>query len=498
MKFYDSIVVGSGISGLTLANILALNGQKVLIVEKSNRIGGSMSRFVKEGIPFDTGFHFTGAFLENGVLHDMLSVLGIENKIEPVILSDKEGQAYIFENDHKKYYMPNGVLSFIEKLKEFFPGEEEGIDYFFNLAKKIYEETASLDLLRITEVTNILDEDYISLQEVLDKSFKSRYLKGILSTFCMCYGVRPSEVSVANHFRVAYGMYDSVVRIKRGGGAFVSAFKDALLELGVDIKTKCTIDKFLDVEGNIVKKFILSTGEELSCNQCIFTIHPKAIVESLPKDNLTKAFLMRVSDFEPASGFFSLFGIVEADDNDFTPSIVSLLPSDDVNTLFEPSDNGCSALVLMTSYEDIDSKKVKVLTAMESSSSEDVSQWLDSSVGKRPKAYYEYKKNREQQIKERIFQYNPAYRDSFKVICAASILTYRDYLNSYECTAYGIKQKMGQFNVFGKLPLRNLYACGQSSVLPGVVGAMMSSFIVARSIVGRDDYNNFIKARLHR
>ncbi|MDP8266457.1 MAG: NAD(P)-binding protein [Candidatus Aceula meridiana] len=498
MKHYDSIVVGSGISGLTLANLLALNGQKVLIIEKSNRIGGSMSRFVKEGIPFDTGFHFTGAFLQNGILHDMLSVLGIENKIEPVILSDEEGQVYVFENDNKKYYMPNGVLHFIKKLKETFPGEEEGIDYFFNLGKKIYEETISLDLLRITEAPHALDEDYISLQEVLDERIKSGHLKGILSTLCMCYGVKPSEVSVANHFRVAYGMYDSVVRIKKGGGAFAGAFKDTLLNLGVDIKTKCTIDEFLDIEDNIVKKFVLSTGEELSCNQCIFTIHPKAIIESLPKENLTKAFLARVSDFEPASGFFSMFGTIENDDKDFTPSIVSILPSDDVNTLLEPSNDGCSALVLMTSYEDIDNKRVRILTAMEPSFGEDVSQWLDSSVGNRPKAYYEYKEKKEQQIKERIFQYNPAYRDSFKVLCAASILTYRDYLNSYECTAYGIKQKMGQFNVFGKLPLRNLYACGQSSVLPGVVGAMMSSFIVARSIVGRDDYTNFIKTRLRR
>jgi len=81
---------------------------------------------------------------------------------------------------------------------------------------------------------------------------------------------------------------------------------------------------------------------------------------------------------------------------------------------------------------------------------------------------------------------------------SASILTYRDYLNSHECTAYGIKQKIGQFNLFGKLPLRNIYACGQSSVLPGVVGSMMSSFIIGRSIVGRDKYDAFIKTRLTR
>ncbi|MCK5492087.1 MAG: NAD(P)-binding protein, partial [Candidatus Omnitrophica bacterium] len=171
MKHYDSIVVGSGISGLTLASLLASNGQKVLIVEKSHVIGGSMVRFVKEGVPFDTGFHFTGAFLKNGILKDMLTILGIQNKIEPVILSDKNGQVYVCENNNSKYFQPNGVVNFIKKLKEYFPAETEGIDKFFNLAKKIYEDTISLDLIKISQTPKSIDEDYISLQQVLDDLF---------------------------------------------------------------------------------------------------------------------------------------------------------------------------------------------------------------------------------------------------------------------------------------------------------------------------------------
>ncbi|MCD4781854.1 MAG: FAD-dependent oxidoreductase [Candidatus Omnitrophica bacterium] len=498
MKHYDSIVVGSGISGLTIARLLAMNGQKVLIIEKGGNIGGSMARFYKNGVPFDTGFHFTGAFLKNGILNDMLIVLGIQDTIKPIVLPDENGQIYVFENDNKKYFLPNGVANFVKELKKYFPEETRGIDDFFSLAKKIYNETSSLDLSRITEAPRVLDEDDISLQEILDKTMKDGHLKGILSTFSMCYGVKPSEVSVANHFRVAYGMYDSVVRIKNGGKAFIDAFNEDFIKLGIEVKTNCTIDKFLDIEKNIIKKFILSDGETLSCDQCIFTIHPKAVVESLPEGHLSKAFLSRINDFEPAAGFFTVYGTIESDDPDFVPSIVSILPSQDINVLLEPTNNGCSALVLMTSYEKVQGKIVKVLTAMEPSFTEQVAEWIDSKVGRRPGSYYAYKENKIEQIKQRIYRYNPAYKDSYKIMGAASILTYRDYLNSFECTAYGIKQKMGQFNLFGKLPLKNIYACGQSSVLPGVVGAMMSSFIIARSIVGRDEYDAFIKTRLNK
>ena len=60
MKKYDDIIVGSGVSGLTLALLLGMNGHKVLLVEKNAYIGGSLRRFYSQGIPFDTGFHFTG------------------------------------------------------------------------------------------------------------------------------------------------------------------------------------------------------------------------------------------------------------------------------------------------------------------------------------------------------------------------------------------------------------------------------------------------------
>ena len=71
---------------------------------------------------------------------------------------------------------------------------------------------------------------------------------------------------------------------------------------------------------------------------------------------------------------------------------------------------------------------------------------------------------------------------------SASILTYRDWLHSPTGAAYGIKQKTRQINLVGRLPLTNLFAAGQSAILPGVVGAMMSSFVVCRGLLGISSY----------
>ena len=75
---------------------------------------------------------------------------------------------------------------------------------------------------------------------------------------------------------------------------------------------------------------------------------------------------------------------------------------------------------------------------------------------------------------------------------AGSVLTLRDYLNNPDGSAYGVKQKIGQFNVIGKLPLHNLFAAGQSALLPGIIGAMMSSLIVGRAVVGKARYGKLL------
>jgi len=498
MKHYDNIVVGSGASGLSLAHLLALNGKKVLLLEKGWYLGGSLTRFRKKGIPFDTGFHFTGGFTQKGILHDMLTALGIRDEIEPIYLNDAKSNRYVFEQDGLVYDIPPGVEPFKNALKEYFPEECEGIERYFEICEKCYKETSSLDLRKIAQVPNVLEEDYKSLSSILDTLIKNEHLKGILATYCMCYGVKPSEVSFANHARVAYGLYEMVVRVKDGGDAFVNAFGKALKQLNVDVRLKTYIKECQDVENRTVGRFVLNTGEEVSCDQCIFTIHPRSILDTLPKEHLSKAFMDRVQDFEPSMGFFSLYCVLKTENPDepLVPAITSLLPVPDVNGLLDTANEGPTAVVILTSNEYVKGKLHKVVTALEPCFFKDVEEWKETSIKKRPASYLAYKKERIEKILKRIVDFYPEYENRLEVVEAASMLSYRDFLHSPDGTAYGVKQKIGQINLFGRLPLRNLYASGQSAVLPGIVGAMMSSFIILRAILGRDKYDEFIKERL--
>lgn len=54
-KNVDVIVIGSGISGLTCAGLLARTGRRVLVLEQHYIAGGATHTFDEQGFEFDTG-----------------------------------------------------------------------------------------------------------------------------------------------------------------------------------------------------------------------------------------------------------------------------------------------------------------------------------------------------------------------------------------------------------------------------------------------------------
>jgi len=498
VKKYDAIVVGSGISGMTLALLLGMNGRSVLLLEKGPRIGGSMTRFTRQGIPFDTGFHFTGGFCKDGILQDMLVTLGMRDYTKPIYLFKKECNRFNFEAEKVEYALPSGYGDTIAQLKEYFPGEERGIERYFEMVRSVCARTISMDLRKISLYPDVLDEDYISLDAVLNEVTDNQLLKGLLSVYSMCYGVKPSEIAFAAHSRICFSLYQALARVEGGGEAFIDGFRECFAKYNIEVRCNCTISECTEIQNKQVGRFVLSTGEELATGHCVFTIHPHEIMKLLPQELLSKAFLNRINEFEPSAGFFSFYGVVNGDDtgDDFHPTIFSLFPTADINRIFDLKSLDSLPLVIMTSIEEAKGTRYRAICALELSFPEHVEAWKDSKRGNRPSGYVAYKEERVESIRERITRVYPEYGETLKVMDAASMLTYKDYLHSPEGAAYGIKQKIGQFNLFGKLPLRNVYAAGQSSMLPGIVGAMMSSFIVARSIMGIEEYGRFIKQRL--
>lgn len=491
---YDHLVVGSGISGLTAALLLGLNGRSVLLVEKAPHIGGSLARFKLDGVPFDTGFHFTGGFSPGGLLDDMLKVLDLRNAVRPVFLPPERANRFIFEESGRAVDFPCEQSLLIDRLSKQFPDERQAIETYFAKVDRVRKKTSTMDIRHIHSAPEPIDEDFITLQAALDEMTDNAELKAVLSGFAMCYGTPPDEISFAAHCRMCHGLYESVARVEQGGEAFINAFKKAFEPLDIDVACRTEITECLDLHERTVGKVRLSNGQDVSFGSCLFTINPHDILKTLPDERLSRGFVHRVDAFEASAGFFTLFAVVREDDPD--GQIVSLFPTADVNTMLNAESAEESAIVIMRSRETVDGKPCSTLTAFEPCFEKKTASWTDSELRRRPAEYYDWKKKKTARMCERIFNAFPELRDRMTVLDSASPLTFRDYLHSPDGSAYGIKQKVGQFNLIGRLPWRNMFAAGQSALLPGIVGAMMSSFIVVRSLLGREELNAFIHERL--
>jgi phytoene dehydrogenase-like protein len=74
MYKYDVAIIGGGLAGLTAANFLANEGKKVVVLEKSNHLGGRAITNNKNGVLMNLGAH--GLYLE-GKAMTILTELGI-------------------------------------------------------------------------------------------------------------------------------------------------------------------------------------------------------------------------------------------------------------------------------------------------------------------------------------------------------------------------------------------------------------------------------------
>jgi phytoene dehydrogenase-like protein len=494
MKKCDDIVVGSGISGMTMALLLGMNGRRVMLIEKNPRIGGSVARFYKKGIPFDTGFHFTGGLHKGGILDELLTALEIRDAIHPVFLSEDHANIIKLEAEDKLYALPYGINNIKMRLKSYFPRETAAVDSYFDKVENVCARTPSMNLRSFSIRHQYLDEDFISLKHMVDSLTQNPELKVLLTCMATCYGVKPDEISFADHSRISLGFYESIAHVRGGGDAFVNAFKAKFKEYDIEICCNDYIVDVADIHEKTAGRFVLRSGEEVIAENCVFTIHPAEILKTLPEGHFSKAFFNRISSFESSMGFFMVFTVLgpEYEEPHFDDTVFSILPVSDMNELLDPHYRGTPALLLIKAIEEVRGKDRKTIVALEPSSLAHVKVWEESRTGKRPPGYEEYKQERVDDIMRRIFAMFPEYEHNLEVIDSASVLTYRDYLHNFDGSAYGIKQKMGQFNLIGQLPLRNLYAAGQSALLPGILGAMLSSFVVGRQIIDEEKYSTFL------
>lgn len=127
---YDIIIIGSGMSGLTTAVLLAQHGYKVLVLEKHFKVGGFTHTFKRKQYEWDVGIHYIGEVHNKKSYTRRLFDRVTDGKLQWAKMDDNYDRI-IFPDQSYDFIAPKE--KFVESLSAQFPGEEENIRDYVNL-----------------------------------------------------------------------------------------------------------------------------------------------------------------------------------------------------------------------------------------------------------------------------------------------------------------------------------------------------------------------------
>lgn len=255
---YDSIVVGTGISGIVKAVCLLHEGEKVLLLDEHNRVGGSSRSTIKGRFEFGSSLH--DLYLNNKsdayTINRILEKCGIESELE---FSNLPYLCRVLTDD-VDVTLPFGVDAYIEKLESIVPGSKETLEVFFKLALEckealdfIYKNIDHVDYEYLkNEYNNFTRVANNSVSRVMDIIGVPLKTQEIINAMWLLFGVSETELSFVTYGVFLYNALSNGLCVVNGGNYEVAlSLVNHFLELGGELKLNCQVDRILVDDGKI-------------------------------------------------------------------------------------------------------------------------------------------------------------------------------------------------------------------------------------------------------
>lgn len=247
----EVIVVGAGIGGLTAAIRLAVQGHKVLVLERNRYVGGKMAEITESGYRFDTG---PSVITMRPVLEELFSFAG--RRLDDYLsLEPVEPLTRYFFPDGIQLDISRSLALTMEQIQRLEPRDVEGYLSFLAYAARLHRITAPVftygpaptfaSFLKVNPLDAItVGMDALrSMDAVVRRYVRDPHLRQLLGRFATYVGSSPylasATLSVIAHVELNEGVY-----YPRGGIYAIARALDKLArEVGVIIQTQSDVDK---------------------------------------------------------------------------------------------------------------------------------------------------------------------------------------------------------------------------------------------------------------
>lgn len=486
---YDCIVIGSGLAGLSCALLLARRGRRVLVLEQHTQPAPVVRGFSRDGIYFDSGFHYVGGLGDGGAFLPLFRHLGLDKKLELFPFAEQGFDHLRISTTGETFALPVGFANLKRELAFRFRGAKAGIERYFDEIEKTWSCSPYLDLDVDIADFNIGSVHGESLAERLQEFSDYPELQCLLSMHSLLYGVEPSEASATLNAQVAGSYYHSAHGIAGGGQALVEALLTLLQEANGEVRCGAEVTGLL-VHSAAVAGVRLADGEEILASNVVATMNPTLLPELLPQGVLRPAYRKRLKNLRQTSSAYIFFG-----ENSRPVEVLNR------SNLFVQPKAGFFAAAVDQSLE----TRGFYLAAAEQGkegdhygvigivpASYDEVQGFCAGGKSRTTAYL----GRKQQLAERLqrmFAASCPELAELKLLELSTPLTLRDYSLAPDGAIYGVGRYLGQYNPHPVTRLPGLFLSGQAIAAPGLLGTVVAAYLTCGSMLGHELLRREIK-----
>jgi all-trans-retinol 13,14-reductase len=471
------VVVGSGITGMAAALLLARQGRAVTLVEARHQAAPLLRGFRRNGLYFDTGFHSGGGLHEGGILRLWLKVLGVEASLRNV--STRHTDIFRFA-DGSRYCLPSGHAQVVDAMERQFPGSGPGMRCFLQQADAVLNLSPYTNPAARHEPSFSLGEQR-GVMHVLEEARFPAPLRAMLNTRCLLYGALPHQAAWHEYALVAGPYFQSSGTWDGGGGALADALLESLRHAGVLPRCGVPVNG-LEAAGTGMRAVHLADGTRLPCDLCFFTGHPNQLESLLPKGLLRPAYYRRIRELPETRSVLLLFAEIHGDVLRDDESIF-LLPAADAPDLFpcEDEPEPCVYLFCRRADNSRQRKSVLAIALMREG------QVPPGNPHPRPPSYAAWKDQAVARLTRHIETRVPELRGAWRVLDAATALSFRNWIHGSTGSLYGLRRDMTEIPLMPATRIPGLFLAGQNILLPGVLGGIISAALAAGFALGHDN-----------
>ncbi len=438
---YDVVVIGGGLAGLTVANMMGRLGRTVLLLEQHIKLGGLATWFKRPGGHiFDVSLHgFPVGMIKTCRKYWTKE---IADSIVPL-------KSVKFDNPQFSLSTTFDIVDFKKKLHENFGVSKETIEAFFAAVKKM----------------NYYDNDTMTTRELFEKFFPGRndVVRMLMEPITYANGSTLDDPAITYGIVFSNFMSKGVYIYRGGTDKMIKLMKAEMIKNGVDIRTSALVEEIKVDDGRV--SGVVANGTDVKCRAIVSNANIRTTIFKMAKEEyFSKEFVEEARKVRMNNSSCQVYmGIREGEKIDYVGDLLftSVYPTFDSDAIC--SKNVTSRTFSMY-YPDI--RPGSDHYAIVASSNAHYDDWAHLTEE-------EYKAKKEELIEETLDaleKYVPGARDKIDFVEAATPTTFKHYTLHEGGASFGTK--------FEGLKI----SMGISEELPGLfhtgsVGIIMSGWL---------------------